>query len=78
MREDIWRKIEERRERVGKERERREIERKERKRRKEMAKRRERRKNVIWRGIEGGQRGGVEKGDGGNYDGEVREKARDL
>jgi len=52
--EEVWRKFEERRERVKKERERRELERKEREKGEEAEKRRERRRNVVWRGVEGG------------------------
>jgi len=52
--EEVWRKFEERRERVRKERERRELERKERVRGEEAENRRERRRNVVWRCVEGG------------------------
>jgi len=52
--EEVWRKFEERRERMRKERERRELERKERERGEEAEKRRERRRNVVWRGVERG------------------------
>jgi len=52
--EEVWRKLEERRERVRKEREKRKLERKERVRGEEGEKKRERRRNVVWRGVEGG------------------------
>jgi len=51
---EVWRKFEERRERVRKEKERRELERRERMREGEEEKRRERRRNVVWKGVEGG------------------------
>jgi len=49
---EMWRKFEERRVRVKKERERRELEGRERMREGEEEKRRERRRNVVWRGVE--------------------------
>jgi len=50
----MWRKFEERRVRIRKERERRELERRGRMREGEEEKRRERRRNVVWRGLERG------------------------